>query len=172
MMHNLEMLKILTGVDNIDELSINARPLVGVYGALTVLFTFFLARQIMGVLPALLAAALCGATPMLGVHAQFIKEDIFASPLIIISLLMFIRYRIGTDRSVLVFLSAGALLVCVTLISAYPVVAGRPVDTRVVFMNEFYKQIPGKVLMETFVPLRKSTHKTLGADFAIVSSFT
>lgn len=94
MMHNLDLIRIVSGSTDANQLSNASRILTSVYGAITVLMTFILARLVFSGLPSFIAALLCGVTPLLGTHSQFINEDIFITPLLAGAIYALIRWAL------------------------------------------------------------------------------
>jgi hypothetical protein len=92
MMHNLDLVRVISSSNDVNQLAYASRILTSAYGALTVLMTFILARLIFGGLPSLIVAVLCGVTPLLGTHSQFVKEDIFVTPLVVGAIYALIRW--------------------------------------------------------------------------------
>ena len=80
------------------------RTVAAVFGGLTVLATIVLARRFVGRGFALAAGLLAAATPLVAIHAQLLKEDIFVTPWLLFALAALDRLRESADmRRALVF---------------------------------------------------------------------
>jgi hypothetical protein len=69
------------------------RTIAAVFGGLTVLATIVLARRVVGRGFALAAGLLAATTPLVAIHAQLLKEDIFVAPWLLLALAALDRLR-------------------------------------------------------------------------------
>jgi dolichyl-phosphate-mannose-protein mannosyltransferase len=69
------------------------RTIAAVFGGLTVLATIVLARRVAGRGFALAAGLLAATTPLVAIHAQLLKEDIFVAPWLLLALAALDRLR-------------------------------------------------------------------------------
>lgn len=99
----------LSGAATDFQVVLAGRGVSAVMGMLCVAGTWLLARRVLPDWAALSAAALAAATPMLAVHAHFLKEDIYVGGMLMLFLAAYAAYlQRPEDRGRL--LAAGALL--------------------------------------------------------------
>jgi predicted membrane-bound mannosyltransferase len=89
------------------------RTLAVIAGALAVFATYLLARQVLPAPASLAAATATAVAPLVAMHARFFKEDIFALPFVLFSLLLLIEVlKTPTrGRALLLGVAAGLTLV-------------------------------------------------------------
>jgi hypothetical protein len=95
--HPIMMLELVraanafAGLDDPQAVAELGRAVAVLAGAASVFVTFLLARAMLPAPAALAAAAATAATPLVAMHARFLKEDIFVLLFILLSLLALIR---------------------------------------------------------------------------------
>ena len=81
----------LAGLTNPQAVAELGRAIAVLVGAAAVFVTFLLAREMLPAPAALAAAAVTAVTPLVAMHARYLKEDIFVLLFILVSLLALIR---------------------------------------------------------------------------------
>jgi hypothetical protein len=81
----------LAGLTNPQAVAELGRAIAVLVGAAAVFVTFLLAREVLPAPAALAAAAVTAVTPLVAMHARYLKEDIFVLLFILVSLLALIR---------------------------------------------------------------------------------
>ena len=95
--HPILMLQIVRAANQIagftidQDIAILGRTIMAIFGALIVVLTYFIARTtIKG--NSIYVAALCATSPILVIHAHYLKEDIVLTFFCLLSLLLLYRY--------------------------------------------------------------------------------
>ena len=100
------------------------RTISACFGVLLVLFSFLLARRVYGYWPGLCIAALVATTPLISIHAHYLKEDMFMAPFFVGGIWAYLKHAEDQTRGgiivlgVFIGLAASAKLVGAILVPA------------------------------------------------------
>lgn len=109
MLQTVRLMNIFAGHHNLVDVVGLGRAAAAIFGALTVLATVILARRVVGQWLALAAGCVAAVTPLLALHAQLFKEDVFVAPWLVsgIAALDWLCARPGFQRAAVFGLLVG-----------------------------------------------------------------
>jgi hypothetical protein len=94
-----KLIKKITGEENEQKLAIAGRSVSAFMGACIVMASFFLALRLLSALLAFLAGLSVSVSPILVVHSHYLKEDVYFTATLLLSLLFFIKWLESNRRS-------------------------------------------------------------------------